>query len=342
LDSAFFPLARVLSIGALFYYATKCILGATTLNGLGTQSPPPGLPSIFFGSLNPCMNFPRMTFSLRQRPSIFPAILLALVCQTISCPAQSTRPLAVDDIVAKLQTNLDAYEKSIPSFLVDEHMESIEHQFAARGSSAPNYETIAESVFRLKRDVDPASNTVDLKESRDVRIIDGRPANGREVNAPSLVIGAFSGGLAFVSEDERDCMSYTLEKTKPGKPIVVRYATAPVVTHPEDCILPEISSGRVWIDPVSMQISRIEVDVPRHLLTPSLGDGRKDAPTMTHWNVQVVYKPVVLNNRTFWLPATIVSTCSNDNEEWSFRGAYRNYHLLEVHSRIVIPGNTQE
>jgi len=271
----------------------------------------------------------------------FCAVVALLSCPSPFLSAQNA-PLSVDDVVAKLQANLDAYETTIPSFLVDEHMESIEHQFAFRGPSAANYETIAESVFRLKRDIDPASNTVDLKESRDVRIIDGRPANGRRINAPSLITGAFSGGLAFVSEDERSCMRYTLEKIKPGKPIVVRYETAPVVSRPEDCILSERSSARVTIDPASMQISQIQVDVPRHLLTPSIGDGHKDSPSMTHWHIEVIYKPVVLNAHTFWLPATIVSVCRNNRQEWSFSGVYSNYHLLEVHSRVVVPGESAE
>ena len=252
--------------------------------------------------------------------------------------AAQSSPLTVDQVVQRLQANLDFYDKSIPSFLADEHIDSLKHEFAARGASAAaNTETIAESVFRLKREINSATNTYALTESRDVNIIDGRPAKGRAIDAPTMLTGAFSGGLAFVSVDERSCMRYSLEKTKPGKPIIVRYETAPNIARPEDCILAENGSGRVWIDPLSMQIERIDVDVPRHLLTPYRDDGRAGTPTVTHWNVEVTYKPVVLNAKTFWLPATILSTCSNETSEWAFRASYRNYHLLEVHSRVVIP-----
>jgi len=249
-----------------------------------------------------------------------------------------TAPLTVDSVLEKLQANLDAYDKSIPSFMADEYVDSLQHEFSARGASAAgNVETIAQSVFRLRRKVDTANNTFTFEESRDVNVIDGRRAQGRQINAPSMITGAFSGGLAFVAENQRSCRTYILEKPKAGKPIVVRFQTAAHIPDPEICILNEYSSGRVWIDPASMQIERMELDVPRHLFTPFREDGRPVAPTTGHWNVEVTYKPVVLNAKTFWLPATIFSKCSNEQTEWSYSASYRNYHLFEVHSRIIIP-----
>lgn len=256
--------------------------------------------------------------------------------------AQPRANLTLDDIVARLQSNLDEYERSVPSFLADERIDSIMRQFAQRGAVAPNYETIAESVFRMKRNLDPAGNTVSLDESREIRTIDGKPANGRDIDAPAMVVGAFSGGLAFVSKEEQACSRYTLEPVKPRKNIVVRFAYLPAQQRPKDCILTEDGSGSVTIDPASMQIVRIEIKVPHHVVTPHFHDGSAAAPIMTQWKVRIAYKPVVLNARTFWLPATITSLCSNDRTEWFFRGAYRNYHLLEVHSRILIPGETSE
>lgn len=265
------------------------------------------------------------------------AVTAFLLSRSTFLSAQNA-PLDIDAVVRRLQANLDRYDSSIPSLLADEQIDSIQHQLRGRGSSANSFETIAESVFRLKRQIDPATNTYSLNESRDVNIIDGKPAMGRHIDAPAMIFGAFSGGLAFVSQDERGCMQYQLEKIRPGKPIVVHYQTASAIPHPDDCILAERSSGRVWIDPASMQIVRIEVDVPRHLVTPVLSDGRKVLPTMTHWHIEVAYRPVALNNHTFWLPVTISSICSNAKVEWSFRAAYHNYHLLEVNSRIVVPG----
>ncbi len=276
-----------------------------------------------------------------RRRSRFVVLALAALFH-LPARGQTTPQLTVDDVVAKLQHNLDLYDKSIPSFLADEHIDSIQQQFAARGASAPNFETIAESVFRLKKEIDHTTNTFSFNESRDVSLIDGKPANGRQINAPSMIFGAFSGGLAFVSQEQSPCMRYQLEPVKARKPIVVRFTTLPAAQRTPACILAEDSSGRVSIDPASMQIQRIDLDVPRHLFTPHRDDGSPAIPTIGHWKVEVTYKPVVLNAKTFWLPETILSQCSNDDTQWSFRGAYRNYHLLEVHSRMIIPNEPSE
>jgi hypothetical protein len=49
---------------------------------------------------------------------------------------------------------------------------------------------------------------------------------------------------------------------------------------------------------------------------------------------------VVLNGKTFWLPATVSSTTSTNSGRlivWSFATKYSGYHLLTVTTTIV-PG----
>jgi hypothetical protein len=107
--------------------------------------------------------------------------------------------------------------------------------------------------------------------------------------------------------------------------------------RPKACVLAEDGSGRVTIDPTSMQIAKIEIKVPHHVITPRDRDGHTGPPMVTRWEVQVDYKPVVLDARTFWLPEKISSVSSADQAVWSFVATYRNYHLLQVHSRILLP-----
>ena len=132
-------------------------------------------------------------------------------------------------------------------------------------------------------------------------------------------------------------MTYTLEPFKPREPIVVRFSTVPAGVRPSNCILQEDGSGRVVIDPSSMQISRVEFKIPHHVATWDLSRGAKARKTITKWNVAVDYAPVRLDNRIFWLPKTIESTSETPTVEWDFRATYRNYHKLEVTSRIVLP-----
>ena len=287
-----------------------------------------------------------------HRHLALPAALLQVALLALPpAQAQQAQPITLDDVVDRLQANLDSYKKLIPSFLCDERLASTMHQDGGGsavnldpampqydGASAGNYETIAESVFRLKRD-EHDDHTVSLDESREIRTIDGRPANGHDLDGPAMLSGAFSGGLAVVSEDERACMTYTLEPFKPREPIVVRFSTVPAAQRPKDCILLEDGSGRVVIDPPSMQISRVEFKIPHHVATSDLSRDAKARKTITKWNVAVDYAPVRLDNRIFWLPKTIESTQNASTVEWSFRAIYRNYHKLEVNSRIVIPND---
>ena len=268
-------------------------------------------------------------------------ILLCAITLTAACAAsaQTPAPPSLDEIVQKLQSNLDAYDDSIPSFMADEHIDSIRQEYSSRGASSTNYESIIDSVFRLKRQIDPADGSSFLNESRDVKVIDGRPANGRAIDAPAMLVGAFSGGLAFVSRDEQICSRYTLEPIKRGKPIVVRFVSVSAAPRPKECILREDGSGSVTVDPVSMQITRIEVRVPRHLITPQFSDGHSGPSTLTHWDVEVDYRPVDLDARPFWLPATIRSTRRTPRRpNGPSRHTYRNYHKLEVRSRILPSG----
>jgi len=265
------------------------------------------------------------------------AAALAGAIAPLSLPAQ---PPSLEEIVARLQANLDAYETSIPSFLCDEHLDSEVHQFGARGASAQNFQTIADSVFRLRRQPEPGRQAYVLNESRDPKVIDGKPAEGHELDPPLMIQGAFSGGFAFVSTDEQKCMSYKIERLKPNQPFIIHFETLPDSTSSPDCILREAGSGRVFIDPASMEIERVEITVPHHVVHPAQDNGVPAPAIVTRWTVQVDYAPVVLDNRTFWLPKKIASTSANSLVEWTFNASYRNYHKLEVRSRIVVPDDS--
>jgi len=184
---------------------------------------------------------------------------LAMLGSASPCLGQLAQPLTLDEVVAKLQNNLDSYKRSIPSFLADEHIDSSDRHFGNRVGSGPSIgdeseslpaglrpvgsglpgtaglsdvDTIAESVFRLKRDVDPERHIPMLDESREIKTIDGKPANGRDIDASYTFSGAFSSGLALVSKDQQACMRYTLEPIKPGKPIIVSFVSAPAEQRP--------------------------------------------------------------------------------------------------------------
>jgi hypothetical protein len=269
------------------------------------------------------------------------AIVAVLLCAIIVLQpalAQPAHPPTLDDILLGLENNLHHYDTSIPSFFCDEHV--VSQMFPAPASQ----NTVTNSVFRLKRSVNPDSTT-SLDESREIKTVNGRPPTSQDIDGPSVLGGVFEGGLALVSINQKACMHYTLERIHPNRPqapYIIRFATVDAAPRTDNCLLQEQGKGRVFIDPSTLQIKRMELTVPHHTIdsghrTPG---GYQFPPTIGQWVVSVDYAPVQLSGQTFWMPATITSHTSAGTNTfkptfWSFVATYRDYHKLEVTSRIV-------
>jgi hypothetical protein len=269
------------------------------------------------------------------RPAREYRLAIALLACMMAVPAaaqQQLQPLTLDDILLRLESNLHQYDSQVPSFLCDEHV--VSQILSGRGQT-----TVTDSVFRLKRTTKPDHTTV-LDESRDIKTVNGRPAVGEELNGPSVLSGAFSGGLAIVSLSQKACMNYKLKPIKPdhlNDPYIVQFATVPSPEHIAECLLQETGSGRIFIDPATMQIKRMELTAPQHVLNFSgtLADGRPIPPAIGIWTIAIDYTPILLGGRSFWMPSTITSNMVANLTTWSFEAHYANYHKLEVTSRIV-------
>jgi hypothetical protein len=266
------------------------------------------------------------------------ALLLSAIIVLQPAFAQRTHPPTLDDILLGLENNLHHYDTSIPSFFCDEHV--VSQMFPAPASQ----NTVTNSVFRLKRDVNP-DNTTSLDESREIKTVNGRPPTSQDINGPSVLSGVFEGGLALVSLNQKACMHYTLERIRTNRgqsPYIIRFATVDAVQRTDSCLLQEQGKGRVIIDPASLQITRMELTVPHHTIDPGYRTpgGYRFPPTIGQWVLSVDYAPVQLSGQTFWMPATITSHTSTGTNTfkptfWSFVATYRKYHKLEVTSRIV-------
>lgn len=260
------------------------------------------------------------------------AAILALVTLS-SAPAQSPPP-TLDQILQQLEKNLRTYDAKVPSLFCNEHVVSKIDPSQLHGSTA------TDSIFRLKRVANPDHST-NLEESREIISVDGRPATGETINGPAVLQGAFSGGIATVSLNQQACMRYKLEPIKRlGKPYIVEFTSIYKRDHPPNCLLEEDGSGRVFIDPATMQIKRMELTAPNHTMVYSRDASGYTAPPVTGtWVIAIDYAPVLLGGQTFWLPATVTSSMTGvaalHQTTWSFNAHYTNYHKLEVTSRIV-------
>jgi hypothetical protein len=253
---------------------------------------------------------------------------------------QKTETTALGEILQRLESNLSQYDSGVPSFFCDEHVVS------RMVPDIHDQETVTDSVFRLKRVLN-ADRTITLEESREVKTVNGLPAKSQEMGGPSIVHGAFEGGLAVVSLSQQSCMNYTLERMKRNDaqaPIVVRFASVLTPENTGGCLLQENGRGQVFIDRATMQITRMELTTPHHTIIPGdkMGYGASGA-MVGEWVLSVDYAPVVLDGRSFWMPATITSRTTSGrgtyySTVWTFKASYRNFHKLEVTSRIL-PGS---
>jgi len=275
---------------------------------------------------------------LRMSPLVPARTILLAAFLGLSLPAFSQRikTPTLEEILQRLDDNLNRYDTRIPSFFCDEHAISK----VEPGKRDQN--TVTDSVFRLKRTPNP-DHTSTLVESREIKTVNGEPATSQDMDGPTLLNGMFEGGLAVVSLNQTVCTNYTLERIKnsrPDAPYIVRFATVLTPQNSAKCLLQEESKGRVLIDPVSMQITRLELTTPHHVIIPGTA---YRSPIIGQRVLTVDYLPVALNGENFWLPSTIRMTATSGSGTfhkivWSFQAAYRNYHKLQVTSRIVPSG----
>jgi len=250
--------------------------------------------------------------------------------------AQRAKTSTMDEILERLETNLNHYDAGVPSFFCEEHVVSQ----VEPGLRDQN--TVTDSIFRLKRAPSP-DHTTTLVESREIKTVNGKPATSQDMDGPTLISGAFEGGLAVVSLNQTSCMNYTLQRTnrsRPDEPYMIRFATVLTPHNTAGCLLQENSKGRAFIDPASMQVTHLELTTPRHVIDAG---GPYGSPAVAERVLTVDYAPVLLGGESFWMPSTIASRTTSGSGTfhavvWSYRASYRNYHKLEVTSRIV-PAN---
>jgi len=255
-------------------------------------------------------------------------ILLDVLVAFHSAPAQQVQPPSLDEILLRLDSNLHHYDTQVPNFFCSEHVTSV----LVYGKNHQSTDT--DSIFRLKRSTG-SGKAGTFVESREVKAINGTPAEGKNISGPSILSGVFSGGLNTVSLGQKSCMSYALQPIKPGhpgEPYIVHFATLPGGPHAAGCVLKEDGVGRVFIDPATMQVKRMELTVPHHAIVSAVTGV---------WHISIDYSPVQLGGQTFWMPASITSRATpedvRDHTIWWFNARYTDYHKLEVTFRILPP-----
>ncbi|HEY9138227.1 MAG TPA: hypothetical protein VIM67_08150 [Terriglobus sp.] len=251
-----------------------------------------------------------------------------------------TAPPSLDDVLQKLEANLQRYDTNLPSLFCDESITS------KVVPSSPKEDTAATSIFRLKRSRN-GDGTSSLVESRDVISINGQSTKDRDPDLPVQLDGAFEGAFSVVSLSQASCFDYSMKRVDtrhPSKPYVIRFTSRPTANDSSNCLLPEKSEGFVQIDPATFEITHMEINTPRHLIR---SDNEYIAPTTGKRTITIDYAPVSFGRASFWLPSVVdlkvvQGAGTFKQTTWSFHSQYRNCHQLQVTSRIVTDQEAQQ
>src|SRR5215469_2997830 len=123
--------------------------------------------------------------------------LVALLGVSSVVSAQKVEAPSLDEILQRLEANLNHYDKSLPSLFCNEHV--VSSMKPGVGERA----TVTDSIFRLKR-VENSDHTTSLAESREIQKVNGQPSSEQPLKGfPSMVVGVFEGGLAVVSLSQK-------------------------------------------------------------------------------------------------------------------------------------------
>jgi VWFA-related protein len=301
------------------------------------QAPIPPPPAVQASSLPPSL--PSQTSPL-QTP----------VPQPVTPP---TFDPATHELLLRVWTNVLGYLSSIPSVFADEHVVSsvtrpydpLSKQGVHASETDSTIESTIESIFQLKR-VSTDGKTADLVESREVKYVDHHEAaKGQSLTGPAILIGAFSRAANVLAPQFKDCYEYRLlpnMRRKPGDSLlflhadvrVLEYALKSPLPAGVECPAPEPTTGRVFIDPSSMQIVRLEQRRAHH----DEGSGRP-----VDWSWSIDYARVMMDGKQFWLPKTISSKAASldgGRFKWSFLATYGNYHLMTVTTTVLPAANS--
>jgi hypothetical protein len=203
------------------------------------------------------------------------AAVVTLLCVLALPPALSMqkRTPTLDEVLQTLEANLQNYDRNIPVFFCDEHIVSQIFPGTRRDI------TVTDSVFRLKRVVD-SDHATSFVESRELKSVNSGTAGSSTADPPALLDGAFEGALAVVSASQQACMRYDLKRNHGA--YVIDFKTREDGPKKPDCLLQEKAHGRAYVDAASMQITRLELTTPHHMIKDDAQRGWSD-PLKGEW-----------------------------------------------------------
>jgi hypothetical protein len=157
-------------------------------------------------------------------------------------------------LLSQIEANTERYSVTVPSFICNEHILSQEiHEGKIKR------ETTVDAVFSVTRSTSKANT---LEESREVKLIDGKPAANRKMTMPLSFSGGFSGALTkLLSSDHRSCFEYAADSSTPSRKDTAGFtfvAKSAAAKDPSCASIQPDTTGKFTVDTASMQVIHIE------------------------------------------------------------------------------------
>jgi hypothetical protein len=260
-------------------------------------------------------------------------VCLGLLHLALYCAGHAQSVPKLNQILPRVQDHVKEFEHSLPDFICDEKITSKELM-----AGTTIHETDIDSTFRgtQKRDNKPDGKYEPFTEWRDIQMIDGRPApKGQQLTGPFLFGGGFSSILVeiFSAENSR-YFNYKVigtDKVNEKAALLIKFETKKdqqALLHRELFGSQYVmkGSGKAWIDLSSMNVLRLEIQY----LDPPMPEGVL--------SLAVDYAPVVIQEKTFWMPRTVTAQQTVPNPKVPVGGQYvaeySNYQEFKVSVRI--------
>jgi hypothetical protein len=264
------------------------------------------------------------------------ALLLCLSAGTVAQAAADPAIPPVDEIVARVQQNVEKDLASLPNFLCDERITS---QVLLKGKVGS--EIKAESIVRAVRAGNEGTER-DFVETREVVSVNGAPARGQELRLPINVKEAASGSMAavFGAANIRcfDVKIGGIQEFRGHKAVLLRFATKKNAANLGG-VCPSKTpgqGGQAWIDPEAMEVLRIESTKLRQKLHGAEKNGLPiEEDALYSWSID--FAKVLINGQPFWMPLTDKAEAASTYRKLrlTYVAEYSNYHKFGATSKIV-------
>ncbi|HEV2690937.1 MAG TPA: hypothetical protein VGV35_20415 [Bryobacteraceae bacterium] len=239
------------------------------------------------------------------------------------------QPVPLDQVLPRIQANVAQFTASLPDFVCNEKITSSKLSGGNVTKQNVNESTFVGVQKRNER------GGLQYQETREVTAVDGKKAGkSQKLKGPFLLTGGFSGILSAAFDAHvAPARNYKLEAAEPlnGKTmLVVAFSTkesqADIGANLGRKGFRQQDTGRIWVDPESMQVARLE-----SLIVNTPGD-------YPLWFTSVDYARVEIGGKAFWMPKFVRSELRKSSSEQPvkrFEAEYTKYRKFDVSSGIV-------